>query len=115
MHDGRLGRVGTQAALVAVGAVVVAGCSTPPNGSPIQGYGQPRARVIVVGVEGCDGTAELAEVHETPTTVEVRVTGGGGVPGGDACAESLEVELDEPLGDRQVVDLSTGALVEREG
>lgn len=65
-------------------------------------------------LNGCKGEFRLAELEETEDQVRIRVErdrfdGDGDEP---ACAASLTVRLGAPLGDRSVVDLTTGEIVD---
>ncbi|WP_062316446.1 hypothetical protein [Demequina maris] len=62
--------------------------------------------VQIVDVDSCGGDPE-ASVVETESTVTITVTSTKRDPG-DACLDSLEIELDAELGDRQVIDGVTG-------
>lgn len=74
-------------------------------------------RRVWIGVESCN--AEGLAVAVDATAAEVRVSAsrlaapsaggdGDGEPGGHACMDGRTIVLDEPLGDRRVVDASTG-------
>lgn len=65
---------------------------------------------ISVGVPSCNGDPVLDEIVEEPDVVRLRVVSTVTNPG-DACLDSLEVELDEPLGDRDLVDMTSGAQI----
>lgn len=64
---------------------------------------------LVLIVDACDEDAELDDLRETDRAVLVRVDAsfaplrGGGLD----CLTSIEVPLQDPLGDRIVVDLTT--------
>lgn len=66
---------------------------------------------LVLLVDSCNG-APTASVEETDHEVRIRVRATS-TPlfGGTDCLDPLEVRLREPLGDRDVIDLHTGASV----
>ncbi|WP_454300356.1 hypothetical protein [Salana multivorans] len=66
--------------------------------------------VLVLLVGGCNAGARLEHLTESSERVEVAVSTRlmfGGEGGGD-CQEGVEVMLDEPLGERTLVDLTSG-------
>ena len=65
---------------------------------------------VQLTVASCNGDPKVTELAETPTEVQVEVAGAVTDPG-DACLDLVEVTLDEPLGDRTLVDLTTGRTV----
>lgn len=65
---------------------------------------------IRLGVPSCNGDPVLDEIVEDPDVVRLRVVSTVTNPG-DACLDSLEVQLDEPLGNRDVVDMTSGAQI----
>lgn len=62
-------------------------------------------------VASCNGDPTVTELEETGTEVRVEVSAVVMNPG-DACLDELDVALDEPLGERPVVDLTSGARLE---
>lgn len=72
---------------------------------PIVGWSNGGA-VQSVSVGTCHGDP-AATVEEDDRTVKITVTSTKRSPGDD-CLDSLQVELDRPLGDRQVIDGATG-------
>lgn len=65
-----------------------------------------------LGVDSCD-ESPTAKVDESGTEVRVRVTSGRWLGrNADDCADGVVVTLKQPLGDRRVVDQSTGNVVE---
>ena len=65
-------------------------------------------RTLSFGTGTCDQN-EATTVEESPTTVRTHATADRAFCGGTgACASVTTVRLDEPLGDRQVIDASTG-------
>lgn len=66
--------------------------------------------VLVLLVGSCNAGARLEHLTESSERVEVAVSARrtfGGEGGGD-CLDSVEVMLDEPLGARTLVDLTSG-------
>ncbi|MDJ1114931.1 hypothetical protein [Microbacterium dauci] len=61
-------------------------------------------QVVLIGT--CPGDP-VATVEEDDETVTIAVTSTLRSPG-DACLDSLEIPLDQPLGDRDVIDGATG-------
>lgn len=70
-------------------------------------------RLLLV-VQGCEQRPKLSQLHESEERVEVEVVSyftlikGGGTD----CLDAVEVLLQEPLGDRDLVDLDSGRLVD---
>jgi hypothetical protein len=63
-------------------------------------------------VSSCQGDPEVTFLRETDHKVEVRVVASfRPLQGGPECFDLLDVELQQPLGDRLVVDLHTGETV----
>lgn len=100
----------TRAVVLVCATTVLAGGCLTPNGTPFDTYANPAPDRVVVSVDGCDGSAHVAEFTETPQTVEIRVE--SDPPGPDACADSITVELEQPLAGRRVIDLSRGVEVQ---
>lgn len=67
---------------------------------------------LIVG--SCNGDPEVTVLEQTDTEVRVEVTSTTPAPGwpGEDCLDGLELTLDTPLGDRTLVDLSTGDAVQ---
>ena len=72
-------------------------------------YREP-TRTLSVGVNSCHADLE-ADVVETASRVTVTVTATGGAGDLD-CSDVLEVQLDQPLDGRQVVDGASGQALE---
>jgi hypothetical protein len=104
------------AALVLV-AVVLAACTGP--GEPTTERG-PVALMedaaltapdtVEVGVQTCHGDPEVTRLEEDGEQVRVEVTSTASNPG-DACLDLVVVELDAPLGERRLVDLTSGRTI----
>lgn len=65
-------------------------------------------------VGSCNGEPEVTALEETDTEIRVEVTSTTPAPGwpGNDCLDGLELTLDAPLGDRALIDLSTGEAVQ---
>lgn len=78
--------------------------------TPLVVYGVPRGQsAIELTVDSCHGEPELGRLESTDDEVRIEVVSttysGEGAP---ECLDNLTVELGQPLGDRTVIDLSTG-------
>lgn len=64
-------------------------------------------------VGSCNGEPEVTVLEQTGTEVRVEITSTTPAPGwpGADCLDGFELTLDAPLGDRALVDLSTGDTV----
>lgn len=70
--------------------------------------------VLQVMVESCQGDPEISAVEEADTEVRVAMISTTYVSfGTEVCRDSVIVELDEPLGDRAVIDALTGQALNR--
>ena len=69
--------------------------------------------VVQLTVGSCNGDPEVTVLEQTETEVRVEVTSTTPAPGwpGADCLDGLELTLDAPLGDRTLVDLTTGDTV----
>lgn len=95
---------------------LVAGCAI---GGPDKGRGPAEVveyRVdggsVVLTIDTCNGEPEITSLGQGVERVEVAVTCTSHDPG-DGCLDLLSVDLESPLGDRDLVDLSTGRVVDR--
>ncbi len=66
--------------------------------------------VFEVIVNSCNGDPQLTELDESADEVRIRVTSWhpGYFDGKDDCLDQLEITLTEPLGNRRLVDASSG-------
>lgn len=108
-------------ARVMVGGILLAVCLTPTGCSPSDTPTSRRGpvslqnseavasgpRLVSVEVPSCNGDPVLDELVEESEVVRLRIVTTQTDPG-DACLDSLEVELDEPLGDRDLLDMTSG-------
>jgi hypothetical protein len=66
--------------------------------------------VIVVSVYSCKGHPEITTLIQDKETVSVEITSTVLNPSED-CEDALGIELDEPLGDRRLIDLTSGTTI----
>ena len=90
-------------------AAFVAACASGPSRGPVALSGATLVdpATIAFGVPSCNGEPEVARLEQTSTRVRVEVVSTVH-PDGDSCADSIRVELESPLGDRDVIDLGGG-------
>lgn len=64
-------------------------------------------------VGSCNGEPEVTVLEQSDTEVRIEVTSTTPAPGwpGEDCLDGLELTLDAPLGDRALVDVTTGEAV----
>lgn len=69
-------------------------------------------RRLVLYVDSCQGGPEVSLLRETEVDVQIKVIASS-TPfgGGPECLDPVEVQLQEPLGGRVVVDKHTGQSV----
>lgn len=94
-----------------LGVLPMAGCGGDAPSIVIV-YGNPDSSRIEVGVDVCNRNPS---VNAEETTEEVRLTATADELSGDGeddCRDSVDLTLKAPLGDRIVVDDSTGEQVE---
>ena len=110
---------GVASSLVLSVFLVAAGCTNgdtptsrrgPVSLEDMEAVVSDSALSIGLGVPSCNGDPFLDEIVEESDVVRLRVVSTVTNPG-DACLDSLEVELDEPLGDRYLVDMTSGAQI----
>ncbi len=65
---------------------------------------------VQLAVSSCNGEPEITSLTQGATRVEVEVTSTVTDPG-DACLDTIDVALDAPLGDRELVDLTSGRTI----
>lgn len=68
---------------------------------------------LQVNAGSCNGEPEITVLEETADEVRVEITATVPAPGwgGNACLDTVVVPLAEPLGERALVDLTTGRVV----
>jgi hypothetical protein len=70
---------------------------------------------VQLSVESCNAAPAVAEVRESEQEVVVRVVADAPDPEGqDLCGDGVNLDLRAALGDRQMVDATTGEPVRRE-
>ena len=81
--------------------------------SVLRGYVHYPDRLILVTGGPCEGDQQVSLLRETDVDVQVKVVASSrpSFQGGSDCEPAVEVQLQEPLGDRVVVDKHTGELV----
>ena len=93
-------------------ALLTTGCNAadePQTRSEASIYnvqGGPNATELSLQIGSCSSTAALVEVEETSSEVRLRARTTSDVDGD--CGDGAEVALNQPLGDRVVIDASTG-------
>ncbi|MGC1208814.1 MAG: hypothetical protein WA880_12745 [Ornithinimicrobium sp.] len=80
-------------------------------------HGEPDSAELDLGVNTCNqnprAEAERAEAEETDAEVRITIVADEiDGNGRDACADDTRVTLDEPLGDREVIDEAMGESVQ---
>jgi hypothetical protein len=65
-------------------------------------------------VPTCNGEPEVTMLEETEDEVRVEVVSQR-QRGGDDCLDGVQVELDRPLGDRALIDVTSGRTVRVDG
>jgi len=99
--------------------MLLTGCSVSPGSDGPEGGRGPTAlgdeyfdtggSSIGVAVQSCNGEPELTTLEQGADEVRIEVESTTYADGdGDACRDSLTIDLDQPVGDRTVIDLSTG-------
>ena len=81
--------------------------------SVLRGYVHYPDRLVLVTGGPCEGDQQVSLLRETDVDVQVKVVASSrpSFQGGSDCEPAVEVQLQEPLGDRVVVDKHTGELV----
>ena len=83
-----------------------------PSGQELRGvvevFGLPTSRTLLLTVDAC-GRNPVVSAQESEDEVIISVTVATSRDAFADCGESAEVNLAEPLGDRRVVDASSGS------
>jgi len=67
---------------------------------------------LALFVDSCNGDPEVTLLQEIDRQVQVRVVASSTpLRGGDTCLDVVEVQLQEPLRDRAVIDMRSGQVV----
>jgi hypothetical protein len=97
----------------AVLVLAVSACGGGDDPTPVFGAQiEPDGVTLTLYLESCNTTEQTAEVVETDTDVRVTVHTKGDTR--DECADSMQVELTERLGDRPLIDDPTDTEIEVE-
>jgi uncharacterized lipoprotein NlpE involved in copper resistance len=91
-------------------SLVLLGCSTRRDARIVDAVLEGD-RTLVLNIDACNADDNRTETTENGDTVTIAVTTDD-PPGGDDCADGVTVELADPLGDRALIDASTGEQVE---
>lgn len=70
--------------------------------------------LLSIEVPTCNGEPEVTMLEETDDQVRVEVVSQR-QRGGDACLDGVRVELDRPLGDRVLIDVTSGRTLQVDG
>jgi len=105
--------VATRVGALLLAAVLLVGCAAlglqgrrgPVGLSEVTVAGRAS---LDVGVGTCLGDPELASLEQTADLVTIEVVATRSATEGPACMDILRVDLDAPLGDREVVDAVSG-------
>lgn len=110
LHGGSVttGRPARSAVAAALAGLVLAGCGSSTI-EIVEVFADPTSTRLELSVDSClaDPTVEAKE-----TDREVRLTVTGDEASGNDCLDSASVTLSKPLGDREVIDASTGESVQ---
>lgn len=100
--------------VLALAVVVLPGCTLGSRRIAVT-VGQQEAvltapDMVELSVPSCNGNPAITVLEQEPdqVRVEVATTVPGRFAGSDDCLDLVQVELDEPLGERPLVDLTTG-------
>jgi hypothetical protein len=99
----RTGAVGV--ATIAAVVVLMVACESSDDGRIRSVSGEPSWRLLSLGIDTCNADLS-ADVEETAEEVRIRVHAENDTT--DDCADSLQVTLDDALGNRRVIDDRTG-------
>lgn len=108
-----IGGAGSWGVLTALLALAVGACSAGPTRGPVA---VTEASIsdgtrLGLGLPSCNGEPEVTRLEENTREVRIEVVSTVH-PDGDACADSIEIQLADALRDRPVIDLATGDRVE---
>jgi hypothetical protein len=98
----------------AVLVLVASGCGGGTDPTPVFGAElQPDGVTLHLQLASCNSTEQTAEVVETDAEVRVTVHTKGGTS--DDCADGMQVELTDRLGERPLIDDPTDDEIEVDG
>lgn len=106
-------RITSQASAGLAMVLMLAACGSNLEIAIDTAYGEPSSDTVEVGLaEGCNEEIDVT-VDESDAEVTVTATRANDPePDGEDCGESRTIELGAPLGDRDVIDGSSGDSVE---
>ena len=82
------------------------------SGVTVTGARLGHPQTLILSVASCQGAPRVAELRETEVDVQVRVIAfSTPLHGGRDCQDSVKAHLEDPLGDRLVVDKHSGRIV----
>jgi hypothetical protein len=95
--------------------LVLTSCLVPPDRERIELGGDlygasVDGSILSIEVPTCNGDPEVTMLEETEDEVRVEVVSQR-QRGGDDCLDGVQVELDRPLGDRALIDVTSGRIV----
>ncbi|MFP4148302.1 MAG: hypothetical protein ACLFV0_02325 [Nitriliruptoraceae bacterium] len=90
-------------------AVALAGCTTGPQRGPVEidGGTQVDPQTLSLNVPSCHGDPEITVLDETDTEIRIEVVSTVHT-NGDDCEDVIETTLEQPLGNREVIDRTSG-------
>ncbi len=120
-HSGTKGRRrrGLIAVIVTAGVLVACQPASGERRGPVELGGNFGATVdgqtLGIEVPSCGGDPVLARLLQQQDAIRVEVITTVQIDVGDACLDAISVVLDAPLGDRAVIDLTSGRVIDVEG
>ena len=88
------------------------GCKWRTGASVLEAESISPSRLLLI-VRSCNQNPEVSQLRETEVDVQVKVLVDihPFLLGGEDCLDAVEVQLQEPLGDRDVIDKRSGQVV----
>lgn len=118
--SGRRRRLYTAVAVMGLLAIAVGlfffigngGCTWRVGASVLEAESISPSRLLLI-VRSCNQNPEVSQLRETEVDVQVKVLVDihPFLLGGEDCLDAVEVQLQEPLGDRDVIDKRSGQVV----
>ena len=118
--SGRRRRLYTVVAVMGLLALVIwlfffignGGCNWRTGASVLEAESISSSRLLLI-VRSCNQNPEVSQLRETEVDVQVKVLVDihPFLLGGEDCLDAVEVQLQEPLGDRDVIDKRGGEVV----
>ncbi|MDX1659120.1 MAG: hypothetical protein R3343_09900 [Nitriliruptorales bacterium] len=98
-----------------VALLALTSCLAPPDRERIELGGDlygasVNGSILSIEVPTCNGEPEVTKLEETNDEVRVEVVSQR-QRGGDDCLDGVQVELDRPLGDRALIDVTSGRAI----